>query len=69
MSNQNDVLSRLGDKLAQELPDNFHVVGGLWIAIWWWISVVIRAGNLADIQSAEIGRGQLRAVRLDALRF
>lgn len=28
----------------------------------WWIAVVMRVGNVADIYSAEVGRGQLWAV-------
>lgn len=66
MSDQKDTLAGSEDELAQKLVEDCCVVGGLRI---WWIVVVMRVGNVADIYSAEVGRGQRWAVGFDVLRF
>ncbi len=68
-SDENDMLARSENEPAQELVEDYSVIGRLRMPICWSTAVIIRARNVADIHSFKIRQGYLRAVNLDALRL
>lgn len=69
MADENDFFALFADELGQKIPDDFHVLGRLRVAVDGWISIVIRIGDVADVEFAEVRSGKLWAVSFNALCF